>query len=291
MNTINDFIKSPTYWNKKILIKILEKVLNTSKIDITTHPERKISTKNSKKIQQLYKQYKTHNKPLAYILWKEEFYWLDFKVNENTLIPRGETENIVELASQKLNKNKNWIIFDIGTGCWAIATTLSYLFSEKIKYSFLTDIDIKTLNTAKKNFLNINPNKKAYFKKSSLINFFDNLDDFTDDLQNKDILKIITANLPYISEEDFNDYTDMWVKKREPTIALKWWNNWLYFYNLLLEEISYYTKKFNIKNLQTFLEVTNSQSKTLQKEYKSLFQFEEENTFHTNIKILICKKL
>jgi release factor glutamine methyltransferase len=91
-------------------------------------------------------------KPIQYILGETEFYGLRFRVNENTLIPRPETEELVELiiSDNQITKNTNSLtILDIGTGSGCIAISLAKNLSNA-KVSAI-DVSEKALEMAKKN--------------------------------------------------------------------------------------------------------------------------------------------
>ena len=137
---------------------------NLKRIDVSLHPDFEVSELDLEKWQTIISELKTE-KPIQYITGEAWFYGLRFEVNENTLIPRPETEELVEwivesqkskVESQKLNsqnliiqKSNNLTILDIGTGSGCIPITLK----KEIPYSFVYAIDIseKALETARKN--------------------------------------------------------------------------------------------------------------------------------------------
>jgi release factor glutamine methyltransferase len=93
--------------------------------------------------------------PIQYLLGKTSFYGLDFEVNENVLIPRPETEELVEWViteSSKLEKSKKIKILDIGTGSGCIAVSLAKNIPHADVYAI--DISKKALDTAKRNAVN-----------------------------------------------------------------------------------------------------------------------------------------
>ena len=94
-------------------------------------------------------------KPLAYILGAQEFYGRDFFVNENVLIPRPDTEKLVEIALGEIDSmytkyGRNIVVADVGTGSGCIAITL-LLESKNIERIVATDISKDALSVAKKN--------------------------------------------------------------------------------------------------------------------------------------------
>lgn len=168
-----------------------------------------------------------NGEPVQYIVGDVNFYGNIIKVNKNVLIPRRETEELVEKTTAYIQKylpvqNK---ILDIGTGSGCIAITLKKLLPS----SEITAIDIskKALKIAKSN---ASLNKvEINFKESNL---FQNI---------KDKYNCIISNPPYISKKE--KIMDI-VKNNEPHIALYAKENGLYFYQKILSEsLNYLTTK------------------------------------------------
>lgn len=162
--------------------------------------------------------------PVQYIVGNTNFYGYDFKVNRNTLIPRFETELLVEKTYNYIKKyfNKDKVkILDIGTGSGCIAITLNKLLDD----SDVTGVDISSeaLEVAKEN--NISNNANVKFIESDL---FSNINERYD---------VIISNPPYISydEEIMNI-----VWNNEPHLALYAPDNGLYFYDKIIKDSSKY---------------------------------------------------
>lgn len=132
--------------------------------------------------------------PVAYITNKKEFYGIDFYVNNSVLIPRVETEEIIDLIKEYINKeidkNKKFSICDIGAGCGNISITLKKLFEN----ADITAIEIneKAMQVIKKNCENILQNKNS-------INII-NADALSFTPKNK--FDIIVSNPPYVALKD-----------------------------------------------------------------------------------------
>ena len=132
--------------------------------------------------------------PIAYITNKKEFYGIDFYVNNSVLIPRVETEEIIDLIKEYINKeidkNKKFSICDIGAGCGNISITLKKLFEN----ADITAIEIneKAMQVIKKNCENILQNKNS-------INII-NADALSFTPKNK--FDIIVSNPPYVALKD-----------------------------------------------------------------------------------------
>ena len=161
--------------------------------------------------------------PVQYIVGNVDFYGYTFKVNKNTLIPRFETELLVEKTIKYINKyfNNEIKILDIGTGSGCIAITLNKLLDN----SMVTAVDISkdALDVAREN--NKINNTDVNFIESDV---FSNINDKYD---------VIISNPPYISyDEDIMDV----VYNNEPHMALYADDNGLYFYDKILMECRKY---------------------------------------------------
>ena len=160
---------------------------------------------------------------VQYIIGNACFYGYEFKVNSNTLIPRFETELLIEKTIKYINKyfNNEIKILDIGTGSGCIAITLNKLLDN----SMVTAVDISkdALDVAREN--NKINNTDVNFIESDV---FSNINDKYD---------VIISNPPYISyDEDIMDV----VYNNEPHMALYADDNGLYFYDKILRECRRY---------------------------------------------------
>ncbi len=154
--------------------------------NLTELPSKKVI----KKYIEYLNSYIRENKPLQYLLKKAYFYNLEFYVDENVLIPRPETEGIVEIFTNYYKSNYLKII-DVGTGSGCLAITLNKLFPNSDVYG--VDISKKALKVAKKN--NKIHNTNVTFMKSDLFSGVTNKFD------------VIVANLPYVStKENLDDF-------------------------------------------------------------------------------------
>lgn len=169
--------------------------------------------------------------PVQYIVGNVSFFGYEFVVNENTLIPRFETELLVDKTYKYIREyfdNDNVKILDIGTGTGCIAITLNKLLGGSDVLG--VDISKEALDVASTNNLNNNTNVK-----------FVNSDVFSNVYGKYDV---IISNPPYIGyDEEIMDI----VYENEPHIALFADNNGLYFYDKILSECkSYLNDRFLI---------------------------------------------
>ena len=163
--------------------------------------------------------------PLQHITHTQEFMKMDFYVDENVLIPRPDTEILVEEVikiAQKINKPK---ILDLCTGSGAIAISIAKNIPDAEIYGI--DISQKALDIAKKNAKSLQVNVK--FIKSNLFNKLDKMK-----------FDIIVSNPPYIKRRDIN-YLSEEVRK-EPNLALDGGIDGLDFYRKITEQAIDYLK-------------------------------------------------
>ena len=183
---------------------LISKAINKNREYIILNHDKALNEENLKYFKKLIQERAT-KKPIAYILNKKFFWKNEFYVNENTLIPRPDTEIIVEQIL-KITKNKNNLrILDIGVGSGCIL--LSILKEKKNFYG--TGIDIS------KNSLDISRiNAKKLFVDERVKFFQSDVDKFD---QGK--YDIIVSNPPYIKNSDLK-YLESDVLKFEPKLAL-----------------------------------------------------------------------
>lgn len=164
------------------------------------------------------------NIPVQYIVGNVDFYGYNFIVNENVLIPRFETEQLVEKTINLIKKNfdKKIDIVDIGTGSGCIAITLKKRIDCNMD---AVDISLDALNVAKENAN----------KNNADINFIHG--DMLDKLNKK--YDVIISNPPYI---DYNEEIENIVKNNEPNIALYADDEGMYYYKKILENARKYLK-------------------------------------------------
>ena len=164
--------------------------------------------------------------PVQYIVGNVDFYGLNFIVNNNVLIPRFETEELVEKTINYVANyfNKDISILDVGTGSGCIAISLSKnLIGSNVD---ALDISNQALEVAKKNNEKNNTNVNFFHS-----NMFENVNQRYD---------LIISNPPYISyEEQIMEI----VKNNEPNIALYAENDGLYFYEEILKKASNFLNK------------------------------------------------
>jgi release factor glutamine methyltransferase len=183
--------------------------------------------------------------PEAYIQGWMEFYKLKFKVTSDVLIPRPETELLIDEVLKYSSLQKNMTVLDIGTGSGAIAISIAKN-NPKIKI-FASDISKEALKVAKLNASFHRVQDKIIFIESDLLSFVPEKKPLNKNLPAALIPKsnlnidIIVTNLPYIPTSRI-PYLDPSVKDFEPRIALNGGADGFEIYRRLFDQIS-------IKNL------------------------------------------
>ena len=191
---------------------------------------------------------RTKGYPLQYIIGTQEFMSLEFIVDENVLIPKQDTEILVEHIieyTEKKYKNKDEInILDIGSGSGCIAVSLAYY----IKNAKVTSLDIshEALRIANINSNNNNTSDRVTFKQLDILN--DMIEESYD---------IIVSNPPYIPYEDIKNL--MIEVQFEPKLALDGGLDGLDFYRAIINKL---TKNINEKGMMAF-EVGINQSQII----------------------------
>ena len=211
------------------------------------------------------------SEPIAYILKEKEFWSKVFNVNKSTLIPRPETELMVEQLV-KIYKEKSIFILDIGTGSGCI---LISLLSELTK-SFGIGIDIskKALLVAEQNAQKHNLERNIKFYKRS----FEQIENYKFDL--------IVSNPPYIQSKELKNLNDD-IKKYEPKIALDGGNDGLD----VIKKVIYKAKYILKLNGLLAIEIGNEQFKKVSKILtENNFRIEYNiKDFEDNTRCLISK--
>lgn len=168
--------------------------------------------------------------PLQYIIGNQEFMGLPFKVNKNVLIPRQDTEILIEKVIELSSKKDDLKILEIGVGSGAISVSLAKF----LKGSSILAVDISSyaLEVAKKNAEINKVINQIEFLKSNL---FENIE-----IGEK--FDIVVSNPPYIPTKDIDDL-QVEVKRHEPMLALDGGEDGLDFYKEITNNVNDYLKK------------------------------------------------
>jgi len=199
----------PLYGKKEseaMLNLLVKRYFNLSRSDLAANPEFRLSESEILRLHFAVNELKNH-RPIQYILKHVDFLNAKILVNESVLIPRPETEELVQLILKNEKQNEELRVLDIGTGSGCIAISLA----KNLKHAQITGIDVseEALTTAGKNsFIN------EVFVSFTL---FDILNpDSGEDLGNFDIL---VSNPPYVTKDDKKHMKEN-VMQHEPHLAL-----------------------------------------------------------------------
>ena len=236
---------------------LLAHTLNVGRLYLYINPEQTISQEQVDDYNKLIER-RTNHEPTAYILGHREFMDLDLIVNEDVLIPRPETEVLVESVIDHLNDNTGIIkIADIGTGSGAIAISLAKSLSGAAVEA--VDISEKAINVAR---LNIG-------KYNLLGRITVHLGDLLSPLNGKKFNAIV-SNPPYIPSRVI-DTLQAEVKDYEPSTALDGGMDGLDFYRLLFRE----SPKFLIDGGFLAVEIGFDQAESVKKLAEAEGQFKD----------------
>ena len=223
---------------------LLSKILNKSREKILLNPKQEVKFEDTINFKKLIKR-RSLNEPVAYILNEKEFWSLNFYVNKSTLIPRPETELMVDKLT-KIFKDKAINILDIGTGSGCIL--LSFLLELKNSCGLGIDISRDSVKIAAYNAKAHNLNNRAKFLRMCFSNFYQKKFD------------LIVSNPPYVKRSVIKNL-DGGIKLFEPKIALDGGNDGLDLIRKVIYKAKYILK---IKGLLS-LEIGNEQLKEVSK--------------------------
>lgn len=254
--------------NNNDLIIALTYLLNTNKNLLFLNKEEALDEKIENELKIINDKI-NEGYPLQYAIGKWNFYGLDLLVDKRALIPRYETEILVDLIINDNSNNKK--ILDIGTGSGAISLALS----KNLKDSKIIGVDISknAIDLANENKIKLNINN-VEFKESDI---FSNIDEKFD---------IIVSNPPYINKEDFEKLDNKLYY--EPQNALYGGEDGLYFYKKIIKN----AKNFLNKNGKIYLEIGYDQKDSISNlleeyGYKQIKSYKDFNDFYRIIKACI----
>lgn len=209
MKTLGDvFHKSLAFLDEKkvfrprsVLEALLSSVLGCNRLDLYMHFEKPLNDDELAVLRSMVLRASKHE-PIEYILGKMEFFGVDLLIDSSALIPRPETELLVEMALKNLKGTEE--VWDVCTGSGAIAISLK---KKKAGLTvFASDISLKALELAQKNALK--NNVEIQFLKGDLLGPFKGKK-----------ADMIISNPPYVSEKEYEEL-DLSVKNFEPKEAL-----------------------------------------------------------------------
>ena len=238
MPTIGEQLESASYIFKRVGIEypmrqaewIMMEVLQCSRIQLWNNADNEMTDAHLRQFQ-LWASRRKNREPIQYILGKCEFYGLGFEVNPSVLIPRPETEQLVELGLELIDPLMDKKVLDIGTGSGCIAVTLKHT---ALKWDvWACDVSEEALWQAKRN--------ASHNRTAVRFVYADVTDkDFTDYFPNN--FDLVISNPPYIPDREAIGIQPE-VRDHEPHIALFSGENSATFYELIANHAFYLLKK------------------------------------------------
>ncbi|GBD91912.1 release factor glutamine methyltransferase [bacterium BMS3Abin04] len=236
----NKRIKSPRI-NAEIL---LASILHCKRLDLYLKFDRPLKESERLKYREFISRRAKHE-PLQYIVGNVEFFGLELKVSPSVLIPRSETELLVEKIVEQYKDSIALNILDIGTGSGNISIALA----KNIPGARVTSIDIsdEALDIAKENAMNNEVSDSIEFYKLDILNGSIN------SLNHK--FDLIVSNPPYVNKTDYKDLESE-ISEFEPDIAVTDFDDGLKFY----KRIGQVSKDLLNKNGKLFVEIAQGQA-------------------------------
>ena len=206
---------------------IFSEVLNYDRMMLSLSFTREITEAEKEKIREMLKKRAVDKLPVQYILGYEEFYGRRFEVNKAVLIPRPETERLVEECIKRLTETNGKYVLDIGAGSGAIGVSIAKeLPNTKVLACDLSEdaLEVAKLNAEKLEATNIKFIKSDVFSEIKYKEF-----------------DLIVSNPPYIPQEEYENL-QVEVKLHEPQMALTDTKDGYYFYKKISREAQNYLK-------------------------------------------------
>jgi release factor glutamine methyltransferase len=182
---------------------LLTHVSGWDKAALLTHPERLLSVKQSTQFESLVRR-RAACEPMQYITGAQEFFGLLFEVSPDVLIPRPETEHVVEAALERFGCEATVRIVDVGTGSGAIAVALAHALPQADVTA--VDLSLAALEVARRNAERHRVLERLTLLKSDLLAAIDAVD-----------FDLVVSNPPYIAD---GDALELQVFQYEPHAAL-----------------------------------------------------------------------
>ena len=280
LNWITDYFTKESIPDARLSAEMLmSEVLSKQRIQLYTDFEQVVPKSQLDKLHSLVKRAAAHE-PVAYLIGRTEFYSLEIQVNEHTLIPRPETEQLVEKAIDFLRTRKNkQTVLDLctGSGCIAVAIAKNFPAADIIA----TDICESALQVAAKNIEKHQLTDQIKLLQGNLFEpVIPQLDTSAFDL--------IVSNPPYISTAEF-EKLDKNVKNYEPKLALLAGEEGLDIYHKIAAQVDQFLKP----DAQLIMEIGCDQGPAVKNMLEKINCFAEikiQKDFQKLDRIVIAKK-
>ncbi len=219
------------------------------------------SIQNEEKILKIAQKRAATKAPIQHILGYSIFMDDKYITDKNVLIPRDETQILIEQSIGLIKEKDNINILEIGVGSAIISTQIAkYLKNNNKTFEILAvDISLEALKIALQNILNLDLEKKVLVRKSDIYSKIRPFEKFD----------LIVSNPPYIPYNEKNNLDDI-VKNYDPEIALFAANNGLEFYEKIISDAPKYLKKSGFIAFELGINQSKRVQKLLEKDFKDI---------------------
>lgn len=238
---------------------LFEFVTSLSRIDFLLDGDKEIKEEQGKRYEQLIKKRKEHI-PLQHLTGVQEFMGYEFFVNENVLIPRQDTETVIEEVLKTAPSGEKMLDVCTGSGCIALSIALLGNYKEVVA----TDLSKEALFVAKKNAERLLKENET----NSFVRFYQG--DLFESIPKEEKFDLIVSNPPYIETKECEKLMPE-VKEHEPMMALDGKEDGLYFYRRIVKE----ARQYLIDGGWLFFEIGYNQGSALQEIFSSYKEYED----------------
>lgn len=238
---------------------LFEFVTSLSRIDFLLDGDKEIKEEQGKRYEQLIKKRKEHI-PLQHLTGVQEFMGYEFFVNENVLIPRQDTETVIEEVLKTAPSGEKMLDVCTGSGCIALSIALLGNYKEVVA----TDLSKEALFVAKKNAERLLKENET----NSFVRFYQG--DLFESIPKEEKFDLIVSNPPYIETKECEKLMPE-VKDHEPMMALDGREDGLYFYRRIVKE----ARQYLIDGGWLFFEIGYNQGSALQEIFSSYKEYED----------------
>ncbi len=257
---------------------LMSQVLRMQRIDLYTQFDKEVSKEDSKRLDELVRRASEHE-PIAYLIGRKEFYSIDLEVTKDCLIPRPETELLVDKALEFLRgRQGRQFVCDLCTGCGCIAIAIAKNFSEADIIA--TDISEAALKQAEMNI------ERHKLKERIKLLCGDLFEPFVPQIDRAKF-DLIACNPPYVSSAEY-EKLDRNVKDYEPREALYGGEDGLDVYRRIVSEAADYLKA----DAALIVETGYRQGESVKKlfEQAGFGKIKIEKDFQNNDRVVIAHK-
>lgn len=238
---------------------LFEFVTSMSRIDFLLDGDKEIKEEQGKRYEQLIKKRKEHI-PLQHLTGVQEFMGYEFFVNENVLIPRQDTETVIEEVLKTAPSGEKMLDVCTGSGCIALSIALLGNYKEVVA----TDLSNEALFVAKKNAERLLKENET----NSFVRFYQG--DLFESIPKEEKFDLIVSNPPYIETKECEKLMPE-VKDHEPMMALDGREDGLYFYRRIVKE----ARQYLTDGGWLFFEIGYNQGNALQEIFSSYKEYED----------------